>query len=90
MITTRQIRAARGLLGWSQGTLAKKALLSRSAVARLELGEAESRADTLDAIHRAFTAAGIVFVDDPAIGAEGVQLRPKDHAGRGRQTSRAR
>jgi predicted transcriptional regulator len=63
--------------------LAKKAMLSRSAVARLELGEAEPRSDTLEAIYRALTEGGIAFVDDPAIGTEGVQLRPKDQTGRG-------
>jgi transcriptional regulator with XRE-family HTH domain len=75
MISVRQIRAARGFLGWSQGVLADKARLSRSAVARLELEETAPHADTIEAIHRALTAHGIVFVDDPSNGLEGVQLR---------------
>ncbi len=36
MITARQTRAARALLGWSQETLADKALVSLTALKRLE------------------------------------------------------
>jgi len=39
MITPRQIRAARALLGWSQQKLADKAIVSLNAVTRLERGE---------------------------------------------------
>ncbi len=59
------------MLGWSQEELARRAGLSRSAVARLELEGAATRPDTVEAISRALTAAGVAFLD----GAEGVQLR---------------
>ncbi len=36
MITARQTRAARALLGWTQETLAEKALVSLTALKRLE------------------------------------------------------
>jgi predicted transcriptional regulator len=43
MITSRQIRAARALLDWSQQQLADKAIVSLNAVARLEKGIVDSR-----------------------------------------------
>jgi predicted transcriptional regulator len=75
MISVRQIRAARGFLGWSQNILADRAGLSRSAIARLELGETAPHSDTIEAIYRALIAQGIIFIDDPGNGLEGVQLR---------------
>jgi transcriptional regulator with XRE-family HTH domain len=72
-ISAAQIRAARGLLGWSQTVLAETAEVSRSAVARLELGETETREATLDAIHQALVGAGVMFFQQPETGLEGVQ-----------------
>ncbi len=73
MITTRQIRAARALLGWSQQQLADKAILSLNAINRLERGHVDPRLSTLMAVHRALTKAGIEFqsVDGKS---EGVRL----------------
>lgn len=73
MITARQIRAARALLGWSQQQLADKAILSLNAVNRLERGEVDPRYSTLMAIHRALTKAGIEFLSIDGKG-EGVRL----------------
>ena len=75
MISVAQIRAARGLLGWSQGELADRAGLSRSAVARLELGEVEPREETVEKLHRALFRAGVRFTSDPKRGVEGVERR---------------
>ncbi|HTO78211.1 MAG TPA: helix-turn-helix transcriptional regulator, partial [Methylocystis sp.] len=36
MVSVRQIKAARALLGWSQGALAEASGLSEATVARLE------------------------------------------------------
>ena len=64
MITARQSRAARALLGWTQETLADKARISLTALKRLE---SESRLDvyetTRDQVRRAFEANGIVFLN---------------------------
>src|SRR5713101_1334719 len=73
MITPRQIRAARALLGWSQQQLADKAIVSVNALARLERGEVDPRLSTLMAVHKALTAAGIEFLAANARG-EGVRL----------------
>lgn len=74
MITARQIRAARALLGWSQQQLADKAIVSLNALARLETGNVDSRVSTLNAIQKSLTKAGIEFLDADQKG-EGVRLR---------------
>ena len=73
MITPRQVRAARALLGWSQQQLADAAIVSLNAVARLERGEADSRSSTLTAVEKALTQAGIEFLSGGGRG-EGVRL----------------
>ncbi len=70
MITARQSRAARALLGWTQETLADKARVSLTALKRLEsengLGVFES---TVDEVRRAFERSGIVFLrSDQGVG----------------------
>jgi hypothetical protein len=42
-------------------------------VARLELGDAETRESTLDALHQTLVDAGIIFFQQPETGLEGVQ-----------------
>lgn len=63
MITARQSRAARALLGWNQETLADKAQVSLTALRRLEsengLRVYES---TRDQVRRALEGNGIVFM----------------------------
>jgi len=63
MITARQSRAARALMGWTQETLADKARVSLTALKRLEsengLRVYES---TCDQVKRALEAAGIVLL----------------------------
>ena len=63
MITSRQSRAARALLGWTQETLADKARISLTSLKRLEsesgLGVYET---THDQVRRALEAAGIVLL----------------------------
>jgi len=73
MITARQIRAARALLGWSQQQLADKAIVSLNVVTRIERGEVDPRLSTLTALHKALTKAGIEFVSADQKG-EGVRL----------------
>jgi transcriptional regulator with XRE-family HTH domain len=63
MITARQSRAARALLGWNQETLAEKARVSLTALKRLE-SESELRVyeSTRDQVRRALEANGIVLL----------------------------
>lgn len=74
MITSRQIRAARALLSWSQQQLADKAIVSLNAVARLESGIVDSRISTVQAVQKALVKAGVEFLDADQKG-EGVRLK---------------
>ena len=62
MITSRQVRAARALLGWTQEMLADKALVALTALKRLESNRLKVREDTRHQVRRALEAAGIVFL----------------------------
>jgi len=73
MITARQIRAARALLGWSQQELADKAIVSTNAVNRLERGLVDSRTSTLAAVQKALIRGGVEFISADVKG-EGVRL----------------
>lgn len=63
MITSRQSRAARALLGWTQETLADKARVALTALKRLE-SESGLRVHeaTRDQVRRALEAAGVVLL----------------------------
>jgi predicted transcriptional regulator len=73
MITPRQIKAARALLGWSQQDLADRAIVSLNALVRLETGKVDSRISTLSAVQAALIKAGIEFLSASDKG-EGVRL----------------
>ena len=75
MITTQQLRAARGLLGWSQSELAERAGLSLPTVKRVETGTGPRVSDDARAkLERALEAAGIEFLDENG-GGLGVRFR---------------
>lgn len=73
MVTARQIRAARALLGWSQQTLADNAIVALNAVTRLERGEVDPRVSTVIAVEKAIRKAGIEFI--PAVNGKGEGVR---------------
>ena len=76
MITSGQIKAARGLLGWTVQELADKSGLGFTTIVRMESadGVPPSQAKTLDAVRRAVEKAGIEFIGSPDNGA-GVRWR---------------
>lgn len=76
MITSAQIRAARGLLDWSRKDLAGHSGVSFASMIRLESfeGVPSSNIRTLEAIKKAFEEAGIEFIGSPEAGA-GVRWR---------------
>jgi predicted transcriptional regulator len=73
MIAARQIRAGRAFLGWSQQELADRALLSRNAVAKIERGEVDPRASTLQAVRRVLEKGGVIFITASGRLGEGVR-----------------
>jgi transcriptional regulator with XRE-family HTH domain len=90
MVTSRQVRAARALLGWTQEMLADKALVALTAVKRLESENGlRVREDTRDLVRRALETAGIVFLESEQ--GEGVMLvrGPLDARGTSRRSGRA-
>jgi transcriptional regulator with XRE-family HTH domain len=71
MITSNQIRAARGFLDWSRKDLAEKSGVSFASMMRLESfdGVPSSNVKTLEAIKKTFEEAGIEFIGTPESGA---------------------
>ena len=76
MLTTRQIKAARALLGWSQADLAKHSGVSEPTIARLEAtdGDLGGRKATSIKIKEAIERAGVQFFEENG-GGEGARLR---------------
>src|SRR5690349_2195915 len=72
MIKPVQCKMARAATGWSVRDLAREAKVNPSTVVRFETGQAEPIRLTLEAIQRAFEAAGIEFTNGDA---PGVRLR---------------
>lgn len=72
-----QIRAARGLLDWTQEDLAQKSGVSSRTVKRLEEGQgfAAGQHESVALIQQAMERAGVVFLSEP--GQIGVVLRIK-------------
>jgi transcriptional regulator with XRE-family HTH domain len=77
MISGKQIRAARALLGWKQRELATAAGISEVSIKNVERGVVDSRGSTLNAIQGAFDRAGVIFLDngDTRNGGPGVRLK---------------
>jgi len=79
MISGRQIRAGRALLGWSSVHLASEAGVSYATVSRCEQsqGVPSVRATILAQIQGAMERGGIIFLDagDTRAGGDGVRLR---------------
>ena len=73
MITSAQIRAGRGLLKWTQATLAAQAAVSIVTLNMIE--QVAAREKTLAAIRRALENGGVRFIGDDASG-RGVLLGP--------------
>jgi len=74
LVITRQIKAARSLIGWEQQQLARESGVAISTVRRLEGldGGIGARHRTIQKIRKAFESAGIEFIGDPN---PGVRLR---------------
>lgn len=78
MITVRQMKAARALLAWSQGDLAKASGVSEPTIARLESedGELGGRPETGQKLVAALTRAGVEFIGADGAGL-GVKMRKR-------------
>ncbi len=76
MIISEQLRAARGLVGWSQSALAKASGLALSTIKRMEgdRGPLRSSAENVLKVQHALEDAGVIFIDEDELG-PGVRLR---------------
>jgi DNA-binding XRE family transcriptional regulator len=73
VVTSAQIRAARGLLNWTVRDLADKSGVHRNTVTRIET-EATTPGHSIAAVQAALEAAGVEFIPENGGGA-GVRLR---------------
>jgi transcriptional regulator with XRE-family HTH domain len=77
MFKIEQLRAARGLLGWSQSKLAARAGLSLPTVKRVEAGLGPRVSDEArKKLRQALEFAGVEFIDENG-GGPGVRLRKR-------------
>lgn len=70
MISMQQMRAARGLMNWSQAELARRCGLSVTAMNNIDRGHSVPRVATLEHIRRVFESEGVEFTPG-----QGVRLR---------------
>jgi len=61
IITNKQCRAARELLGWKQNDLSEKSKISAGTIADFERGVRELRVSTLEKLIATFKKVGIRF-----------------------------
>jgi DNA-binding XRE family transcriptional regulator len=80
VITTRQLRAARAMIGLTQAELASEAGISTTALNSIEAEKSDPKLSTLRAIQAALEAHGIQFMNNG-----GVRMRTKNER---RQSSR--
>ena len=69
MITARQCRAARGLIGYTQAELAEAAGLSKTGLNNFESGKSSIKTSTQGLLKSALENLGVIFTED-----EGVRL----------------
>ncbi len=80
MITSAQLAAARGLVGWSQVKLAEEAQVGISMISRMEggVGPGRSVVENFEKVQHALESAGVQFIEDGTSsleGGPGVRLR---------------
>jgi transcriptional regulator with XRE-family HTH domain len=73
-IVPAQLRAARGLIGWSQNDLAERSKVARSMIAGFESSKRRPSLANRNDLRRTLEAAGVIFVEEDAEG-PGVRLR---------------
>lgn len=78
-ISPAQCRAARALLGWSQGQLGEVSKVAKATIANFEAGKREPYERTLSDLKAALEEAGVTFLADgeTAGGGPGVRLCTK-------------
>jgi predicted transcriptional regulator len=78
VLTPKQLRAARALVGWSRDALAKKSGVPAITTKQFENGDTDPRLSTLHKWRRALEAAGVMFIDPDDQHGSGVRLRKRE------------
>jgi DNA-binding XRE family transcriptional regulator len=73
-ITPSQVRAARALVDWNQGDLARAANVSRQTVNDFETGKRLPIPNNMQAIVQALEFAGLTFIEEGDSAGAGVRL----------------
>ena len=74
MITPEQCRAARGLLGWTQQTLADKAQIGVVTLRQFELKQNVPRRASLNMVQQTLEKAGVLFIHEDDHAGVGVRM----------------
>jgi transcriptional regulator with XRE-family HTH domain len=74
MITPRQCKAARALLGWTQAELAEKAELTLDTVSRFEQSKSDTRGQAMIKMEAAVRQAGIKLLSPEDGEGEGLRF----------------
>lgn len=80
VIAPSQLRAARSMLDWSRGELAKEARISAETIKNIEHGTFLPKEETLKAIIETFARYGIQFVHHAATVSMSVEHKPSGQA----------
>jgi ribosome-binding protein aMBF1 (putative translation factor) len=75
VLTAAQCRAARALLDWSRKDLAERTGISIGTLFAFESAAADTKTSTVLKLQKAFTQAGIEFIDEGDGKGEGVRFR---------------
>jgi DNA-binding XRE family transcriptional regulator len=67
MLDAKQVRAARGLLDWTQETLAERSGVARATIKNVEGGNTLPRLETANALQRALEEAGVEFLPSSGV-----------------------
>jgi transcriptional regulator with XRE-family HTH domain len=74
MITPRQSKAARALLGWTQAKLAQKAGIPLDTIKRFERSKSDTRGQAMIAMETAIRHAGIKLIPPDEREGEGLRF----------------
>lgn len=77
MLTPEQIRAARGLLNWSQRELAEASGVALQSIKNIETSKTDPRLSTATALRRTLEGHGVIFISagETTNGGPGVRMR---------------
>jgi predicted transcriptional regulator len=75
MLTPRQLRAARALIGWSREALADESGVPAITTRQFETGQTDPKLTTVNKWRRTLEKAGVIFIDPTTEHGPGVMLK---------------